>query len=265
MTIDTPDWVRDAVFYQIFPDRFARSARMTPIGPYEPWDAPPTTDGIKGGDLYGVAERLGRAGRPRHHRAVPDPGLQLRLEPSLPRLRLPGGRPDPGRRRGAARAARPGPRARDAGHPRRRLQPLRTGLLAVPPRPRAGRRLTVPGLVPSRPGGPRRLGRAQRLPRPGRDLGPRLARLPGLVGAAGPAQAQHRQSGDARVPARGGRALAALRDRRLAPGRPGRDRRSRLLGRVPAALPGGRPGGLPRRRDLGRGARTGSRAIASTR
>jgi hypothetical protein len=22
---DTPDWVRDAIFYQIFPDRFARS------------------------------------------------------------------------------------------------------------------------------------------------------------------------------------------------------------------------------------------------
>ncbi len=27
MTIDTPAWVRDAVFYQVFPDRFARSAR----------------------------------------------------------------------------------------------------------------------------------------------------------------------------------------------------------------------------------------------
>lgn len=59
MPIDTPDWVRDAVFYQIFPDRFARSARMTPVGAYEAWDAPPTIDGVKGGDLYGVAERLG--------------------------------------------------------------------------------------------------------------------------------------------------------------------------------------------------------------
>jgi cyclomaltodextrinase / maltogenic alpha-amylase / neopullulanase len=59
MRIDTPEWVRDAVFYQIFPDRFARSARMAPIGPYEAWDAPPTTDGIKGGDLYGIADRLG--------------------------------------------------------------------------------------------------------------------------------------------------------------------------------------------------------------
>ncbi len=58
MPIDTPEWVRDAVFYQVFPDRLARSPRMTAVGPYEPWDAPPTNNGIKGGDLYGVAERL---------------------------------------------------------------------------------------------------------------------------------------------------------------------------------------------------------------
>lgn len=29
MTIRTPDWVKNAVFYQIFPDRFARSADDT--------------------------------------------------------------------------------------------------------------------------------------------------------------------------------------------------------------------------------------------
>jgi cyclomaltodextrinase / maltogenic alpha-amylase / neopullulanase len=59
MPIDTPDWVRDAVFYQIFPDRFARSSRMAPLGPYESWDTPPTVHGFKGGDLYGVTDRLG--------------------------------------------------------------------------------------------------------------------------------------------------------------------------------------------------------------
>jgi cyclomaltodextrinase len=53
-----PAWVRDAVFYQIFPDRFARSKRLTPPGPFEPWDAPPTRHGFKGGDLYGIAEHL---------------------------------------------------------------------------------------------------------------------------------------------------------------------------------------------------------------
>jgi neopullulanase len=56
--IDTPEWVRDAVFYQIFPDRFARSARLEAPGPWEPWDTPPTLHGFKGGDLFGVTERL---------------------------------------------------------------------------------------------------------------------------------------------------------------------------------------------------------------
>lgn len=58
MAIETPDWVRDAVFYQIFPDRFARSGRVQAPGPLEPWDAAPTTQGFKGGDLYGVLEHL---------------------------------------------------------------------------------------------------------------------------------------------------------------------------------------------------------------
>ena len=58
MSIDTPDWVRDAVFYQIFPDRFARSGRVPTPGPLEPWDAPPTIHGFKGGDLYGIADGL---------------------------------------------------------------------------------------------------------------------------------------------------------------------------------------------------------------
>jgi cyclomaltodextrinase len=53
-----PDWVRDAVFYQIFPDRFAMSERVAKPGPLEPWEAPPTTNGFKGGDLLGIAERL---------------------------------------------------------------------------------------------------------------------------------------------------------------------------------------------------------------
>jgi cyclomaltodextrinase / maltogenic alpha-amylase / neopullulanase len=58
MTIDIPDWVRDAVFYQIFPDRFAASKRVAKPGQLEPWDAPPTNHGFKGGDLLGIAERL---------------------------------------------------------------------------------------------------------------------------------------------------------------------------------------------------------------
>ena len=54
----TPDWVRDAIFYQLFPDRFAPSVRVPKPGPMEPWDAPPTSKGFKGGDLLGVVEHL---------------------------------------------------------------------------------------------------------------------------------------------------------------------------------------------------------------
>ncbi len=55
----TPDWVQDSIFYQIFPDRFAKSNR-NPSGnlPFEPWDSPPTIHGFKGGDLYGLTEKL---------------------------------------------------------------------------------------------------------------------------------------------------------------------------------------------------------------
>ena len=58
MTIDTPSWVRDAIFYQIFPDRFARSGRVNVGVGLESWESPPTAHGFKGGDLFGVIERL---------------------------------------------------------------------------------------------------------------------------------------------------------------------------------------------------------------
>jgi neopullulanase len=58
MSVDTPAWVRDAVFYQIFPDRFAASDRVPKPGPLEPWDTQPTVHGFKGGDLLGVVEHL---------------------------------------------------------------------------------------------------------------------------------------------------------------------------------------------------------------
>lgn len=53
-----PAWVQDAVFYQIFPDRFARSPRVHKPSNLEEWDAPPTLHGYKGGDLLGVVEKL---------------------------------------------------------------------------------------------------------------------------------------------------------------------------------------------------------------
>jgi len=60
MTIQTPAWVHDAIFYQIFPDRFARSPRTKhPRGfQLKPWGSPPEEQGYQGGDLYGVIEKL---------------------------------------------------------------------------------------------------------------------------------------------------------------------------------------------------------------
>jgi len=54
----TPDWVKNAVFYQIFPDRFAKSTTLEKPDHLEPWDTPPTRAGFKGGDLLGVYEKL---------------------------------------------------------------------------------------------------------------------------------------------------------------------------------------------------------------
>ncbi|MBD2505663.1 glycoside hydrolase family 13 protein [Anabaena azotica] len=62
MQIQTPDWVKQAVFYQIFPDRFARSKqprkRLLRDARWEDWDAMPTLQGYKGGDLWGIMEQL---------------------------------------------------------------------------------------------------------------------------------------------------------------------------------------------------------------
>ncbi len=54
----TPDWVKNAIFYHIFPDRFAKSDAFEKPTLIEPWDTPPTRFGFKGGDLVGVYEKL---------------------------------------------------------------------------------------------------------------------------------------------------------------------------------------------------------------
>lgn len=56
--IDTPEWVKDAIFYQIFPDRFAISSQVPKPNHLEPWGSLPSISGFQGGDLVGVAERL---------------------------------------------------------------------------------------------------------------------------------------------------------------------------------------------------------------
>ncbi len=60
MPISTPEWVKHAVFYQIFPDRFARSPRARPLPgiQFKPWGTPPAEQGFQGGDLRGVVDKL---------------------------------------------------------------------------------------------------------------------------------------------------------------------------------------------------------------
>lgn len=56
--MDRLDWVKGAVIYQVFPDRFARSKAVKTDGVFEKWDTPETPEGFKGGNLKGVEEKL---------------------------------------------------------------------------------------------------------------------------------------------------------------------------------------------------------------
>ncbi len=60
LPIHTPDWVKNAIFYEIFPDRFARSSRTThlPGLRFQQWGSPPTVTGFQGGDLRGIVDKL---------------------------------------------------------------------------------------------------------------------------------------------------------------------------------------------------------------
>ncbi|EFM10235.1 alpha amylase catalytic region [Paenibacillus curdlanolyticus YK9] len=53
-----PAWVKDAVFYQIFPDRFANGDPSINPADVQPWGGTPTFDNHFGGDLQGVIDKL---------------------------------------------------------------------------------------------------------------------------------------------------------------------------------------------------------------
>lgn len=56
--LTVPDWIADAVFYQIFPERFANGDHRLDPPDVVTWDAEPTRDNFFGGDLAGITERL---------------------------------------------------------------------------------------------------------------------------------------------------------------------------------------------------------------
>jgi cyclomaltodextrinase len=56
--MSVPGWVQDAVFYQIFPDRFANGDPGNDPPNVQAWGAPPTLHGVQGGDLPGVIQHF---------------------------------------------------------------------------------------------------------------------------------------------------------------------------------------------------------------
>jgi len=56
--MDHLDWIKGAVIYQIFPDRFAKAKSEKIDGVFEEWDSTETQEGFKGGNLKGAEERL---------------------------------------------------------------------------------------------------------------------------------------------------------------------------------------------------------------
>ena len=53
-----PDWVPDAVFYQIFPDRFFNGDSSNDPPGTEAWGGMPTRENFFGGDLLGITQKL---------------------------------------------------------------------------------------------------------------------------------------------------------------------------------------------------------------
>jgi len=55
-----PSWVKHAVFYQIFPDRFAKANGEQSVNGIDflPWGTDPKSQGFQGGDLQGIISKL---------------------------------------------------------------------------------------------------------------------------------------------------------------------------------------------------------------
>jgi len=53
-----PEWVRDAVFYQIFPERFFNGNYLNDPPVTVPWDTCPSIDNFFGGDLEGIEQKI---------------------------------------------------------------------------------------------------------------------------------------------------------------------------------------------------------------
>jgi len=57
-SIHSPSWIRDRVWYQIFPERFNNGNSTNDPADVEPWGTAPTRDNAMGGDLQGIIQKL---------------------------------------------------------------------------------------------------------------------------------------------------------------------------------------------------------------
>jgi len=56
--MNIPEWVKDSIFYQIFPDRFANGNTENDPPNVQPWGSPPDPVHFQGGDLEGIEQKL---------------------------------------------------------------------------------------------------------------------------------------------------------------------------------------------------------------
>jgi cyclomaltodextrinase len=56
--MSVPSWIQDAIFYQIFPDRFSNGNPNNDPPNVQPWGSTPTTWGFQGGDLQGIINKF---------------------------------------------------------------------------------------------------------------------------------------------------------------------------------------------------------------
>ncbi len=213
----TPDWVRDAVFYQIFPDRFASSLTVPKPRHLDEWGSPPTYHGYQGGDLIGVVEHLDYL----VDLGINGPLLHAR---SSSRRRITAITRTTTRRSTRCSAATP----RFGGCSTRRTAAASASCSTASS--------TTPAAASSRSTTSWRTARIRPTSTGSRSTSsrstpttPEAAELSSLVGPAGPAEVQHRLAGGPRVPLGRRPQVDRVRHRRLAAGRAQRDRRRCLL------------------------------------
>ena len=56
--LEVPSWVKNTVWYQIFPDRFCNGDKSIDPPNVEAWNSIPTNDNYMGGDLQGIIDKL---------------------------------------------------------------------------------------------------------------------------------------------------------------------------------------------------------------